>query len=542
LLPSTLSARCHKTITVRIDVGDRSGTGIYRRQHGTVTLLTDIIDDLTRFYPEYELLFFEEQRFTNLDAYRRICNLGNGLRSLGLLRGDRIMAHMENCPDAVHLYSACAKTGIIFCPTMFLLSAEELSWIAEHSEAKYIITTPNLLPKVRLACPDLSENNRIILAAGTEGEPGTLDLEELCKGQPDELASDPDLGDDDIAALLYTAGTTGRPKGVLLTHGNVGNNIRNVVASTRITRDEVALSPLPLSHSYGLTISLLPAASGITSILMRWFDATKIFEYTERFHVRTIPGVPAMFIQLLNHPRAPQFNVKSWKRLQSGAAPLPEEVIKAFREKFGAYLYEGYGLTEASPVVSTQSPHLPVKPGSVGPPIQGVEVKIRDDFERALPTGSPGEITVHGPSVMKGYLNDAEETERALRGGWLHTGDIGYLDEDGYLFIVERKKDLIISGGFNLYPSEVERVLERHPAVVEAAVVGEPDPIRGEVVHAFVVIKSGMEVSEKQLIESARRSLVYYKCPNRVTFLEDLPRTFLGKPSRRELRDRLIKR
>jgi long-chain acyl-CoA synthetase len=275
---------------------------------------------------------------------------------------------------------------------------------------------------------------------------------------------------------------------------------------------------------------------------MRWFDATTIFEYTERFHVRTIPGVPAMYIQLLNHPRAPQYNVKSWKRLQSGAAPLPDEVLKAFRDKFGVNLYEGYGLTEASPVVSCQSPHLPFKPGSVGPPLQGLEVKICDDFERELPPGSPGEIAVRGPSVMKGYFKNPEETERALRAGWLHTGDIGYLDEDGYLFIVERKKDLIISGGFNLYPSEVEEVLQRHPAVAEAAVVGEPDPIRGEVVHAFVVPRENHVVTERELIGFTRESLVYYKCPHKVTFLAELPHTFLGKPSRRELRDRLTSR
>ncbi|RJP27076.1 MAG: long-chain fatty acid--CoA ligase [Actinobacteria bacterium] len=506
-----------------------------------VTILTEIIDSLTRFSPPYDLLFFEGESYSNLEVYGRICRLGNALRSTGMQRGDMLMAHMENCPDAANLYSACAKTGIVFCPTMFLLSAEELSWIAEHSEARYLVTTPNLLSKVRLACPDLSEKNRIILA-GAQGEPGTISLEELCREQPDVLTTDPELSDEDVAALLYTAGTTGRPKGVILSHGNIGSNVRSVVESMRITRDEVALSALPLSHSYGLTTSLLPAASGITSILMRWFDATRIFEYTERFHIRSIPGVPAMFIQLLNHPRAPQYNVKSWKRLQSGAAPLPEEVMKAFREKFGVYLYEGYGLTEASPVVSAQSPHLAVKPGSVGPPIEGVEIKIRDDFERELPPGSPGEITVHGPSVMKGYFKDPEETERALRGGWLHTGDIGYIDEDGHLFIVERKKDLIITGGFNLYPSEVEGVLQRHPSVAEAAVVGEPDPIRGEVVHSFVVLEPGMQVTEKELIEFARNSLVYYKCPGRVTFLEELPRTFLGKPSRRELRDRLVER
>jgi long-chain acyl-CoA synthetase len=503
-----------------------------------VTQLTSIIDDFTRIYPEFDALFFEEQTLTNFDALRRAFRLGNALIALGLQPGEILLAHMENCPDAVHLYSACAKTGIIFCPTMFLLSAEELSSIADHSQARYLVTTPSLLSKVKLACPGLFESGRFILAGG-EPEPGTISLEDLCSQQSDELATNPELGDNDVATLLYTAGTTGRPKGVLLTHGNVGSNIRAVVASTRMTRDEVALSALPLSHSYGLTTALLPLLSGVSSILMRWFDATQVFEFTERFHIRSIPGVPAMYIQLLNHPRAPHYNVRSWKRLQSGAAPLSDEVSKAFRDKFGVYLYEGYGLTEASPVVSCQSPHLPFKPGSVGPPLEGVEVRICDDFERDLPSGSPGEITVRGPSVMKGYFNDPDETERALRAGWLHTGDIGYLDEDSYLFIVERKKDLIISGGFNLYPSEVEEVLRRHPAVVDVAVVGEPDPIRGEIVHAFVVVEAGRKAGEKELIDFTRESLVYYKCPHHVTFLEEMPYTFLGKPSRRELRDRL---
>lgn len=503
-----------------------------------MTLLSDILDANILLYPEYPLLFFEERQYTNLEVYRWFSRLANGLLELGLQPGDTLLMHMENCPEVTFFYGACQKIGIVFCPSMFLLTEEELSWIAEHSEASHIVTTPNLLPKVRLACPQFFERNRVILA-GEEKEPGTVLIGELCKGQPDDRPTSADLSDDDLAAIIYTSGTTGIPKGVLLTHRNLGSNVHAITNSTRITRDEVALSALPLSHSYGFTTSIIAWHVGLTSVLMRWFDAEKVFEYTERLHVRSITGVPAMFIQLLNHPRAPQYNVRSWKRLQSGAAPLSEEVLRAFREKFGTYLYEGYGLTEASPVVCAQSPHLPVKPGSVGPPLEGVEVTIRDDFERELPPGTPGEITVRGPNVMQGYFKEPEETERALRGGWLHTGDIGYMDEDGYLFIVERKKDLIISGGFNLYPSEVEQVLERHPAVAEAAVIGQPDPILGEVVHAFAVLNAGMEVGEAELIEFTRKSLVYYKCPHRVTFLDELPRTFLGKPSRRGLRDYL---
>jgi len=500
-----------------------------------MTALTEILDHTVRAFPEFEILYFEERAYTNLELDRRSRRISNALLELGMEPGEVLLAHMENCPDFFALFSACARTGIVFCPTMFLLSADELSWIAEHAGASYMVTTPSLLAKARLASPELFSRGRVILAAG-EAESGARSLEELISDQPETATETAALGDGDTAALLYTAGTTGRPKGVLLTHANIASNVRSIAVSNRISRDETALSALPLSHSFGLTTSLLPALCGMKSVLLPWFDAEKVLACTERFHVRAIPGVPAMFVQLLNHPHAARYNTRSWKRLQSGAAPLPLEVLRAFHDKFGIYLYEGYGLTEASPVVSCQTPFIPFKAGSVGPPIAGVEVSIRDDFERELPAGSPGEITVRGPNVMKGYLRDKEESERALRGGWLHTGDIGYLDEDGYLYIVERKKDLIISGGFNLYPAEVEGVLARHPAVADAAVVGEPDPIRGEVVHAFVVTVPGREVTERELIDYTRGHLVYYKCPHRVTFLRELPRDLLGKPSRRALR------
>jgi long-chain acyl-CoA synthetase len=506
-----------------------------------VTLLTDIFDGNYHVYPEYPIVYFEEQCLTNHDLYERACRIGNGLEALGLKAGDLLLIHLETVPDVISLYIACAKTGIVFCPTMFLISAEELSWIAENSGATYIVTSPNLLPKVRLACPGLMERGAVILT-GEDGQPGTVLLEGLIKDQPARLDTLPDLGDEDLAGVLFTSGTMGKPKGVMLSHKNIGSNAQALAISNNITRDEIALSALPLSHSYGLTMAILPWLCGLTSILLRWFDAEDALKATERYHVRTMTGVPAMYIQMLNHPRAWQYNVRSWKRLQTGAAPLPEEVLRAFRQKFSIYLYEGYGLTEASPVVTCQRPELELKPGSVGPAIYGVEVKIRDDYEHELPMGSPGEITVRGPNVMKGYLNDKEDTDKALRGGWLHTGDIGYMDEEGYIFIVERKKDLIITGGFNLYPSEVEQVIEKHPAVKEAAVIGAADPVQGEVVHAFVVLERGGEISEADLIEFVRESLIYYKCPKGVTFLDELPRTFLGKPSYKELHTHLLNR
>jgi long-chain acyl-CoA synthetase len=502
-----------------------------------MSLLTELLHGNPRRFGEFVQLYYEGRSYTNFQIHRSMLKTANGLLELGLQPGDTLLLHMANCPEVTIINGACMMAGIILCPTIFLLSAEELSYIAEHSEADYVVTTPDLLPKVKEACPRYFQTGKVIVSGEVE-ERGLLFLHELVERQPERLGV-PEPGDEDTAVLIYTAGTTDKPKGVLLTHRNLACNVISSARFSRITRDEVSLTSLPLSHSYGLTISLVPWYCGLTTILMRWFDPEEVFRLTEKYHIRTLAGVPAMFIQLLNHPHAPRYNVRSWKRPLTGAAPCPEEVLRAFLEKFGVYLYEGYGLTEASPVVTTQAPHLPVKLGSVGPPIEGVEVRVRDEDGRELPPFSPGEITVKGPNVMKGYFKNPEETERALREGWLYTGDIGYMDEDGYLYIVERKKDLIITDGFNLYPSEVERVLASHPAVSEAAVVGEPDPVRGEIVHAFVRLNEGGHAGEKELIDFARSRLVYYKCPRRITFIDEIPRTIIGKPSRRALRDLL---
>jgi long-chain acyl-CoA synthetase len=286
---------------------------------------------------------------------------------------------------------------------------------------------------------------------------------------------------------------------------------------------------LPLSHSYGLTVMNAGNILGTRGVLLRWFNPDGVLEAIQRYRVESMSAVPTMLLYLLHYPDAGGFDTSSMRVWGSGAAPLPLEIVEPFEKKFGGRIQEGYGLTEASPVVSAHRLSGVRKLGSVGQPIPGVDVAILDDDDRPLPTDAVGEVCVRGPNVMLGYYGLPEETARTLRNGWLHTGDMGRLDADGFLFIVERKKDLIIRGGFNIYPREVEEVLYAHPAVAEAAVVAMPDPTLGEEVAAFVALKSGATADAETLIAWCRERLAAFKYPRRVTLLDALPRSATGK-------------
>jgi long-chain acyl-CoA synthetase len=338
--------------------------------------------------------------------------------------------------------------------------------------------------------------------------------------------------------ILYTAGTTGQPKGVALSHANLVSNARAASRLYELDRVRWSLAVLPLSHSYGLTLMNAGHILGTRAVLLRWFNPELVLETIERYRVQQMAGVPTMYIYLLNFPDAARFDTSSMKLWGSGAAPLPVEIVEPFEAKFGGRLLEGYGLTEASPVVSAHRYSGERRLGSVGQPIPGVDVAILDDDDRAVPTGEVGEVCVRGPNVMLGYYRLPEETARTIRAGWLHTGDMGRLDPDGFLYIVERKKDLIIRGGFNIYPREVEDVLYAHPAVAETAVIGVADPVMGEDVLAFVVCKSGATATADAVIAFCQERLAKYKCPKQVRFVDSLPKSPIGKILRKELRER----
>jgi long-chain acyl-CoA synthetase len=486
-------------------------------------------EESVRRFGEYPALAFEGRELTNVDQQRAASRLAHALRRLGVEPGDRVVVMLANCPEVLQAYAAILKVGAVLVPVIFLLSPDEVRHILAHSEAKVVITAPELAWKTE------GWRGPMVLVGGET--PGTLAYEALVAREPDAFPT-VDRADGDLAAILYTAGTTGQPKGVALSHGNLAANARSTASLYELDRQRWALAVLPLSHSYGLTVMNTGSVLGTRAVLLRWFNPEAVLAAIQDYRIHQMAGVPTMYVYLLHYPEADRFDSSSMLLWGSGAAPLPVEIVAPFEKRFGGRLLQGYGLTEASPVVSTHRYSGASKLGSVGQPIPGVEVRILDDDDRPLPTGEAGEVCVRGPGVMLGYYRMPDESARALRNGWLHTGDVGRLDEDGFLFILERKKDLIIRGGLNVYPREVEDVLYAHPTVAEAAVVGVADPLMGEQVLAFVVLRPGAAATADELAAFCQQHLARFKCPKQVRFVDALPKSPVGKILRKELRAR----
>lgn len=479
---------------------------------------------------EYVSLVFEGRELTNVDQQRAACRLAHALRRLGVAPGDRVVVMLPNCPEVLQAYGAILRCGAVIVPVVFLLGPEEVRHILDHAGPRVLITSPDMAWKAE------GWRGAVVLVGGET--PGTLALEAIVAREPDRFEI-VDRAADDLAVLLYTAGTTGVPKGVALSHRNLTANARSAATLSELDRSGWALSVLPLSHSYGLTVMNAGHILGSRAVLLRWFNPELVLETIQRHRCQQMSAVPTMLIYLLHYPDAGRYDTSSMRLWGSGAAPLPVEIVEPFERAFGGRILEGYGLTEAAPVVSAHRLSGERRLGSVGQPIPGVEVSIRDDGERALPAGEVGEVCVRGENVMLGYYRMPEETARAIRHGWLRTGDMGRLDADGYLYIVERKKDLIIRGGFNIYPREVDEVLFAHPKVAEAAVVGAPDALMGEEVLAFVVLKTGAEATPEEIVDFCQQRLAKYKCPRQVRFVDALPKSPIGKILRKELRARV---
>jgi long-chain acyl-CoA synthetase len=489
--------------------------------------LATLGDENVATYGEYACLAFEGRELTNVDQGRAASRLANALARRGVGPGDRVVVLMANCPEVLVAYQAILKIGAVVVPIIFLLTSDEIRHILADSAARLVITTPELLSK-------LEDHARDVIVVGGDSTQGPC-YAELVEREADSHATierDPD----DIAVILYTSGTTGRPKGVALSHANLLTNTRAAASLYELDRTQWALVTLPLSHAYGLMVMNSGLVLGTRAVLLRWFQPELVLETIQAYRVHTMSAVPTMLTYLLHYPDGQRFDTSSVRAWGSGAAPLPLEIVAPFEEKYGGRILEGYGLTEATTVVSVHRFSGVRKLGSVGQPIPGVEVRIRDDGGRDLPPGEIGEVCVRGQSVMLGYYRMPEETARTVRAGWLHTGDMGRLDEDGYLYIVERKKDLIIRGGFNVFPRDVEEVLYANPKVAEAAVVGAPDSLMGEEVLAFVVLKAGAEATGVEIVDFCQRHLARYKCPKQVRFLDTLPKSPIGKILRKELR------
>jgi long-chain acyl-CoA synthetase len=496
--------------------------------------LTSLAAESLQQYGEYASLAFEGRLLTNLDQDRAACRLAHVLRRLGVGTGDRVMVMLPNCPEVIQSYGAILKVGGVIVPVIFLLGDKEVGHILADSEAKIVITSQDMLWKVEGQAGTRPSLRHVLLVDGG-GDGRTLSLVEEMARESERFTT-VERRDEDLAVILYTSGTTGVPKGVALSHANLESNARSAAQLFDLDRSDWAVAVLPLSHSYGLTVMNAGYILGTRAALLRWFNPEDVLRTIQEFKAVSMSGVPTMFVYLLNYPDAGRYDTSSMRMWGSGAAPLPVEIVEPFEKKFGGTLLEGYGLTEASPVVSAHRLSGRRKLGSVGQPLPGVQVSIQDDEDRALPVGELGEVCVKGPNVMLGYYRSPEETARTIRQGWLHTGDMGRLDEDGFLYIVERKKDLIIRGGFNIYPREVEEALYAFPGIAEAAVVGRPDAVMGEEAVAFVVLRDGARATAEEIIAFCESRLARFKCPKQVRFVDALPKSPIGKILRKELR------
>ncbi|MBI4729607.1 MAG: AMP-binding protein [Acidobacteria bacterium] len=488
-------------------------------------------------FGEYVNLVFEGGEFTNVAQYREGARFATALRDAGVRPGDRVGVMLPNIPGVDPCYGAILRMGGIVMPMVFLLAVPEIRHILADSGATAVITSPEFYPNVKAAAGGLDSPPKVIvLGDPVPADPGVLSYAELLGGADSEHPI-VDRDDSEIAVIMYTSGTTGRPKGVTLSHGNLLFNAENTAKIVDIRDDDSAIICLPLAHLFGLGAAILGNLFKTRGILLRWFTAEGLFDAMNTHHANSSAFVPTMVAYMLGHPG---FDSVDWSSLRwaiVAAAPVPVELADEFEKRTGARVLEGYGLTETSPTVSLMRADEPRRPGSCGRPAPGVEVTILDDEDRPLAAGETGEVCVRGPNVMKGYYKMPEATAEAMRSGWFHTGDMGHLDEDGYLSITERKKDLIIRGGFNIYPRDVEDALYAHPSVLEVGVVGVPDVALGEEVKAYVVLRPGAAATEDELMVFARERLAKYKTPKSVTFLDALPKNPVGKILKRDLRD-----
>jgi long-chain acyl-CoA synthetase len=459
------------------------------------------------------------------------------LASAGVRRGDTVAVLLPNCPEFTVSYYGAVAVGAMCVPANPLLKPAELAYIWNDSRATVVVTTPALLPGVTEATGHVQAPLQVIVV-GAASSAGVSSFADLLNAQRDSSRVRVEApGADDPAVCIYTSGTEGRPKGALLSHRNLVSNCDQVGRALSFDDCDNFLCALPLFHSFAGTVCQNTALRvGACVTLIEQFHPIRVAEAMSAHGVTIFPAVPAMYGAMMQLPADFDGAFRQVRLCVSGGAPMPVALMQAFERRFGTIVLEGDGPTECSPVTSVNPLNALRKPGTIGIPVPGVEMKIVDDEDRDVPAGGVGEIVVRGENVMLGYLNQPEATAAAMRGGWYHTGDLGTVDADGYFAIVDRKKDMLIVGGINIYPREIEEVLYQHPAVQDAAVVGGHDERRGDQVVAIIALKTGVTATRGDLLRFCRERLASYKCPRKVVFREALPRSGTGKVLKRLLK------
>ncbi|MEH2011605.1 class I adenylate-forming enzyme family protein [Nostoc sp.] len=476
-----------------------------------------------RLFPNKIALIFEDKSFTYKQLDELAGRVANGLKGLGIKKGDRVALFLPNIPEFIISYLGILKIGAVAVSINVMLKTGEVSYILNDCAAKAIITTESQSEQISEA--DLPELQHIFIAEGKANKGITL-AQLIVNASPEAPALE--MERHAPACILYTSGTTGFPKGATLSHCNVISNVYAANRCYRITNNDRLLLYLPLFHCFGQNAILNSGLSACaTIILYRRFDIEKVLQSITDHRVTMFFGVPTVFIKLLNIDIS-NYNLESVCYYFSAAAPMPVEIAQKWHEKYGFFIHEGYGLTETSPF-ATYNNDLKYKLGSIGTPIDNVEIKIVDSDGNQVQPGELGEIVIQGPNVMLGYWNRPFETLEVIKNGWFHTGDIGRIDEDGFFYIVDRLKDMINLSGFKVYPTEVENIIYQHPAVAEVAVYGVPDPIKGEIIKANIVLKAGQIITEAQIKEFCSTKIATYKIPQAINFVFGIPKNPTGK-------------
>jgi long-chain acyl-CoA synthetase len=523
-------------------------------------LLNHAIRRAVRFFPNHTATIIDGRKQSYSQLWERIQRLASDLRSLGVNRGDHVAIYMLNRPEFPEVVYACFELGAVVVPLNTRLAADELVFIINDAECAAFITDDALQPMAASFKSRLEGINHFIaingagdfkdyetLIAEHAGNQSIQSIQPIQSNQPAPLSDDGHT-EEELAGLFYTSGTTGLPKGVMLSHRNLWMNAMHTLAARAPENNAVFLHAAPMFHLATFPAIINVTLNGGAHAILQKFDIKTLMEIIERDRVTSTVLVPTMINFLINHPDIGKHDLSSLRRITYGASPMPVELLKrAMKMLPGVEFYQGYGQSESSPLLTVLMPedhivegpeHITRRLASCGRPVIGVEVEVVDDSDRPVKPGEVGEVVARGPNVMMGYWKRPEETAAALRGGWLRTGDMATVDEDGYIYLVDRKKDMIISGGENVYSTEVENVIYQHAAVREAAIIGVPDEKWGEAVTAIVTLKDEASLTERELIEFCAARLADYKTPKSVEIRSgELPKSGTGKILKKELRE-----